>query len=147
VASGTFALQQLHINQPRPITDPAPALLTHASNAAQGPAHKPQARRSAGRRGGPVSSDTVPLAVQDNQHLQGGIWAPDTYSLGPAPAALAAADDAAVIVDSLISNPHSLRQTHLVSCLETMLTLTKLAGAMSKEAAGEGGGVQSTRTA
>jgi hypothetical protein len=75
--------------------------------------------------------------------MQGNVWAPDTYSLGPALAALAAADDAAVILDSVVTNPHSLRQTRLVSCLETMLTLTKLAGAMSKEAAGKGVSSQS----
>jgi hypothetical protein len=135
------------MNQPRPITDPAPALLSNASKEAHGAGSRQHARRSAGGRGGAGSSSGAAEHPSARPKFQGSVWAADMFSLGPAPAALAAADGAAVILDSLVSNTDSLRQTHLVSCLETMLTLTKLAGAMSKEAAGKAVSSWSTRAA
>jgi hypothetical protein len=61
-------LRELHISRPRPITDPQPDLKLlsrprqHQADQQQGP-----------------------------RYLPGNLWVPDTYSLGPAPAALAGA--------------------------------------------------------
>jgi hypothetical protein len=68
-------LRDLHLPSPKPVTDPRPALklLSRPSRSYTRAGHQSDQQQA-----GPL-------------YLPGHLWVPDTYSLGPAPAALAGA--------------------------------------------------------
>jgi hypothetical protein len=105
-------LRTLHGSLPKPITDPGPTIKLPAEG---------------------LSTSTTPTQPR---YIQGNVWPPDTYSLGPAPAALAGSQAFAQCMELLLSDFTRLKTSLLLGCLDLMSAMTKLARDMASEAAG-----------
>jgi hypothetical protein len=72
-----------------------------------------------------------------DDYLHGTVWAPDRFSLGPAPAALAGAESVAFIVTALVGAEAVINKEDMLACLRLVIVMNKLARAMTAEAAGK----------